>query len=1321
MQYYFNELDANSFQRLVSAILTARFGDDLRTMPLYGADGGRDAETAPGNPFIECRIAQPTDSGSCSAPRAGRYLFQVKHHRTVNIRLSDARKAVIADFDEELTKNVLPRTGDEKVSYFFLITNVPSSRDALEKLDQRRSALLAGVTNLHADVWWEDRLASLLDQLPSVWVAFPQLFAGGVVPLLGQIAGSIAAEVPRAVRMSIDRQYRRDSSIKFRQIDLEKSLSRLFVDLQVSISTLAEAEQRSQLLSEAQRQRQIEYSADSPNSESLDFDMHMSFSRNGLLVSALGVVLDESNGALRTILLEGGPGQGKSTVTQMAVQIYRQQVLQGASAKLSQGRGWTGPLYPVEPEGRWVPPLKSRLPFRIELRNFAEWLSSHPSGSVEEYLVAVIKEDSGGSQLDVDQIHDIVAKTPVLLVFDGLDEVGSDDMRDVVLRQIGECLYRFEHNLRADLRVVLTTRPPAIAGRQDQLGEFRRLPIAPLEPQIIEAYLDRWLSVQVVDVDDKLRIRASFERRQNEPHVQALARNPMQLSVLLHFIRLKGEAFPDRRAELYREYFKTVIDRDVEKSADLRQHRDIIEALHQFLGYKIHSLTEAQQADGTLSRAQLLRLVRDWLASREDESITPSRLFKLGEERLGLIAALRGEGEDIRYGYEIQPVREYFAAAFINDQIIGNAHDVLSALVRRAYWREVALFLAGLRRPNEKADLIVRARDLDGHEQFGWLQQGRKLVLQLLEEGVFSQPRHVFSEALEFVIDLLDTVSLPIQAEPADLPQALPGLLRQGDLPRQIDRLTRLIRRYQASSDEYAVYRLYRIASQVLDPQITRDSLYSFSGTFRDAGVKTRLIWPYSWGISMFDYADSADYWQVAEDAVWAENWWATALRNESAMDLPGPVALHQYLLEQFAANPLSWFTPGSKPQLRKPSSTWAVWWLLRQHRAITEWPLRRRRSGKPNGEDSEYPLCIADDTLSFAGLDPDWRAAVEVLLGASNSLLTELTNSRAVTIEVLEPHIPKLVAQLQQPGLIGWLTCRCAKNLLSAVLSADFEKVNSSRFFAGNRTFIDHLRDRISQSPDLQALWIELTRYYEHIGPRASEEISDPIIEEGFSAIYRTSFHRSVEVLPTNIRREKTTPLTPLVTLISEQVCSGLQTEADWLARFPLTTRIVRPLVEACRKSLPELIALFGKLRFVQVGVGPALLARDKQRILNEVRSSEREDVLAGAFIALSTTSYLASAGTELFLKLIRANQARYRFVVGVFEKDSIASRNLSEADRSVLDEAALEIMKSPHVFGSRIVFAAANYVADHAPINFPPLLEEEDDLGLHVRPHTV
>ena len=57
MQYDLNQLgNPNRFQRLVNAILTARFGEDARLTPLMGIDGGSDGETAPYNPNMEFKF-----------------------------------------------------------------------------------------------------------------------------------------------------------------------------------------------------------------------------------------------------------------------------------------------------------------------------------------------------------------------------------------------------------------------------------------------------------------------------------------------------------------------------------------------------------------------------------------------------------------------------------------------------------------------------------------------------------------------------------------------------------------------------------------------------------------------------------------------------------------------------------------------------------------------------------------------------------------------------------------------------------------------------------------------------------------------------------------------------------------------------------------------------------------------------------------------------------------------------------------------------------------------------------------------------------------
>lgn len=160
---------------------------------------------------------------------------------------------MIAEFAKELKNNVLCRNGEERVNYFFLVTNVPSSMDALEKIDQARSELLKNVSYLHADVWWKERVTAFLDSMPSVWRSFPEIFAGGTLPLLGHVVSQTSKGLPRAIRMAISHQYAQDKKVKFRQIELEKTLAKLFVDLDIDVQELPLANQ--QELMDAQFQR----------------------------------------------------------------------------------------------------------------------------------------------------------------------------------------------------------------------------------------------------------------------------------------------------------------------------------------------------------------------------------------------------------------------------------------------------------------------------------------------------------------------------------------------------------------------------------------------------------------------------------------------------------------------------------------------------------------------------------------------------------------------------------------------------------------------------------------------------------------------------------------------------------------------------------------------------------------------------------------------------------------------------------------------------------------------------------------------------------
>ena len=539
MQYDLNQLsDPKRFQRLVNTILTARFGEDARLTPIHGADGGSDGETATANPFLEFHYefsSRHSNNPLVEPPRPGRYLFQVKYHRTGENRLSDLRSTVAGEFRKALVDEVVNRSDRQDVNYFFLVTNISSSKDSYRKIDHIRSEVLKGQKHLHADVWWGERITALLDWAPQLWSAYPELFPGGVPPLLGMAATESPEGLSRTLKLAISHQHTRDSKVKFLQIELEQRLLDLFVDL--DIGRIFDTDETSRIPFSRLFLR--------PTRDPILSDGG-SFRGRGFNDSVLHLLLDD-NRAIPRLLLEGGPGQGKSTITQMAAQVYREKILG---------------TFHSERDPTWHRVSQLRIPIRLELRDLAHWISQNSGGTLEQYVAETLTRESGGATILPEDLHRLLEHSATILLLDGLDEIGNDTLRDQVLDAALEAIGRFETVLKTNVRVVLTTRPPAVIGRWSKLKGFIRVVLAPMDAERVDDYLERWLEGRIRESEDRARIRTSFQSRRHDSHVEALARNPMQLSVLLQFISLKGEAFPDRRAELYRDYFQIVIDRE---------------------------------------------------------------------------------------------------------------------------------------------------------------------------------------------------------------------------------------------------------------------------------------------------------------------------------------------------------------------------------------------------------------------------------------------------------------------------------------------------------------------------------------------------------------------------------------------------------------------------------------------------------------------------------------------------------------------------------------------------------------------------------------
>ena len=1268
MQYDLNQLvDPKRFQRLVNAILIARFGEEARLTPIQGTDGGSDGETAPYNPYMEYHcIKTPPSSNNplIEPPQPGRYLFQAKYHRTGEQRLSELRNQVVREFKDELQNAVLERPDRSDLNYFFVVTNVTASEASLAKVNTICIDLLKNRRHLHADIWWGERITASLDWSPDLWMAFPELFPGGVAPYILQASKPPNQGLSRTLRLAISKQHQRDLKVKFRQIELEQNLLDLFVDVDGQLRVDPETFYHRPMVP-----RRSPISREYSNTEA----MLRRIERRHLADSALEYLIDDTLG-LRRILLEGGPGQGKSTVTQMAAQIYREKLL-GNDQSISRNP-------------KWYELCRLRLPIRIELQGLAQWISDVPNGTVEGYIADLIGRDSGGVSVSVEDIHTYVEGGSVILLFDGLDEIGNDSLRDRVIDIIIDTSDRFENGLQVDLRVILTTRPPALSGRRDKLDGFARMILTPMNPRRIDDYVNRWLTAQISANEEQDRIRRTFSRRRWEPHVDALVRNPMQLSVLLQFINLKGEAFPDRRAELYRDYFQIVIDRDVEKSPELREHRDLVDGLHSFLGFRLHGVAEIDRGRRTLVRHDLINLAAMWLDQEGHPKALASKYFALGEERFGLIVAVSGEGDETTFGFEVQPIQEYFAASYISNRLAGGkAHEVFELLVNRSYWREVALFLAGLRRPNEKADLVGRAKIADRSVSEPWQKFGRDIILELLREGVLAQPRHVLEQAVDFVSEILDVEVLRSENTPNALLETLGHVGKAYDVDLLCDRVKSLVKDLWYSEDAHLLALVHSLASTILPKDEYKGLVLGYKGVSGEAQSTVRITCPYGVPDVLRELWSSQDYTANIPIHETARRLWRSTLESGLVVDLEYPEALHMALVVQFATDGAISKRRESNILCNQQGQPRAIWKLKFNLQAIRRVVVRSQAQSAGSMSGVRDDADGADNLTRFSGnavdyrfLDPDVETCLRHLIDASDLLIASLTqDDRSGVGSVVRKYMEIIKTHMEDPGISGWIACRCGIALLQSTY----------------RTHLFDLKDHI---------------------------VDD--FAESLAAFYSTQY-RPVEPwhilrryplgMPAALRVERGASLVPLHQALGkiarDDPSIPSEMNLDWLAHTPLSNAVIRLLVESSRHDLSSLLKFIGERLVIGVPFGRPLQVQDTQRILKICRNTSDVRVLQGAGTVLMCASFSRIAKADLIVKLLRAcpsTQFTSRVLDTNREVPGEEELRRREVELALSRDVARLVMKDSGRYPFNVVCQAVVFLGETESSDVRPLFDE-------------
>ncbi len=349
----------------------------------------------------------------------------------------------------------------------------------------------------------------------------------------------------------------------------------------------------------------------------------------------------------------------------------------------------------------------------------------------------------------------ILADSHCLLILDGFDEVADKATRARLIDQIRFGSERLGSNCRS-IQVIVTSRPAAFIlspGFPEQ--EWLHLSLLPMRLRQIGEYTDKWIAARNFPVNEGRAFKALLLDRVARSHISSLAQNPMQLAILLNLISTKGRSLPDKRTALYDSYMDLFFGREAEKDEVVRENRDVLIQIHQYVAWTLQVGAEKPGGSGSISQSDLQALVRNFLTKKEHDGDV-LRLFTGAVERVGaLVSRVQGMLE-----FEVQPLREYFAGRYLYETAPysppgaekgGTRPQRFDALARRPYWLNVARFYAGCYNSGELSSLVSGLEQLDETGDSALRSHALQLAVLFLNDWVFAQEPKTVRDVVKFL------------------------------------------------------------------------------------------------------------------------------------------------------------------------------------------------------------------------------------------------------------------------------------------------------------------------------------------------------------------------------------------------------------------------------------------------------------------------------------------------------------------------------------------------------------------------------------------
>ena len=232
----------------------------------------------------------------------------------------------------------------------------------------------------------------------------------------------------------------------------------------------------------------------------------------------------------------------------------------------------------------------------------------------------------------------------------------------------------------------------------------------------------------------------------------------MQLAIFISLLRTRGESLPNKRTALYDSYIELFFNRESEKNITIRDHRDLIIDIHQYLAWVLHSEAELHNNSGSIHIEDLQSRLKIYLTKEGHKTDIADKLFHVMEERVcALVSRVQGT-----YEFEVQPLREYFCAKYLyntspyspaGSEKKGTKPDRFDAISRNLYWHNVVRFFAGCFDKGELPMLIQKLKELQDDVFLKNTNYPRLLTSQILSDWVFTQYPILLNDVVKIIVD----------------------------------------------------------------------------------------------------------------------------------------------------------------------------------------------------------------------------------------------------------------------------------------------------------------------------------------------------------------------------------------------------------------------------------------------------------------------------------------------------------------------------------------------------------------------------------------